>query len=212
MAHKFKKKKSNKDRNKPCPCGSGKKYKKCCWNKEIENKNAERIKGYENKIESLQSVKETENISQKVSSYRLGWEEGTKDDVLEQLKKMVYENGEYPYIVEESEDRIEVHSICIHGVCRSGSIAAPIDFENVNGLWDSNESWDGDFCIICDETLCPSCGKKHALLCPLCHNEIKIELSEQEAIKAYKENMDIFKKIKCKECGYSLFNDKECVD
>ena len=25
------------ERNAPCPCGSGKKYKKCCWNKEIEN-------------------------------------------------------------------------------------------------------------------------------------------------------------------------------
>jgi preprotein translocase subunit SecA len=24
----------NKARNKPCPCGSGKKYKKCCWNKQ----------------------------------------------------------------------------------------------------------------------------------------------------------------------------------
>lgn len=25
------------ERNAPCPCGSGKKYKKYCWNKEIEN-------------------------------------------------------------------------------------------------------------------------------------------------------------------------------
>jgi hypothetical protein len=22
-------------RNEPCPCGSGKKYKKCCWNKDV---------------------------------------------------------------------------------------------------------------------------------------------------------------------------------
>ncbi len=26
------------ERNAPCPCGSGKKYKKCCWNKEPMNK------------------------------------------------------------------------------------------------------------------------------------------------------------------------------
>lgn len=36
-------KKANKFRNKPCPCGSGKKFKKCCWNKEeIEVKYTEK--------------------------------------------------------------------------------------------------------------------------------------------------------------------------
>ena len=24
-------------RNKECPCGSGRKFKKCCWNKEVKN-------------------------------------------------------------------------------------------------------------------------------------------------------------------------------
>jgi len=29
-------------RNKPCPCGSGKKYKKCCYSKDVEEQNAKR--------------------------------------------------------------------------------------------------------------------------------------------------------------------------
>ena len=61
MAHRFKTKRSNKDRNKPCPCGSGRKYKNCCWNKDIENIRAKKIKEYEDQIEENErKIKENE--------------------------------------------------------------------------------------------------------------------------------------------------------
>lgn len=163
MTYKFEKQRKSKYRNKPCPCGSGKKFKKCCWDKEIDFLHAREIKEirdeikvnkrkikendkkiieYTQKIEENSHPEETtkinERISQKKIPITLGWGGRTKDEIIKQLKYLVYNDGEYPYVVEEREDYVEVHSICKHGVCRSGNVASPLDIENLNGLWDSN--------------------------------------------------------------------------
>lgn len=52
------------ERNKPCPCGSGKKSKRCCDSIEARTKKAqelkeERIKAYQERIEQIKKERES---------------------------------------------------------------------------------------------------------------------------------------------------------
>lgn len=62
------------ERNAPCPCGSGKKYKKCCWNKEIENQSTLEtnfLKTEQSDYTYIEPIaNKLGNILKKVSRYR----------------------------------------------------------------------------------------------------------------------------------------------
>jgi len=245
-------------RNDPCPCGSGKKYKKCCLDMGIRNPNANKIRKLKKKIKDnerkikenevrmkrynetikenekeieenkkqikmnkdisnkkskeignikrpITSVNNNNNTSHNGSSANNNSHEGGEDKIIQQLKDLIYKDNEYPYVVHEREDSVEVHSICKHGICRIGYDASPIDREDVEGPWESDSSWDGDECMACDAEICPGCGKRHILVCPQCHENIDIELTEDEAMKAYKEGRDIFINLRCDKCGSNIF-------
>lgn len=45
-------------RNDPCPCGSGKKYKKCCLNKSVEQRLAEAVARSSNNLKNEAHIKQ----------------------------------------------------------------------------------------------------------------------------------------------------------
>ena len=52
------------ERNAPCPCGSGKKYKKCCWNKKPENQSTLDVSFFKTSPSDYPSI---ETVANKIS-------------------------------------------------------------------------------------------------------------------------------------------------
>ena len=183
------KKKFKLGRNNPCPCGSGKKYKKCCLPKDEEKKR--------NRYEMVELPHH--------------WE--TKKEAVECMFRQIRSEGFFPCIDDVYENKekdieiVEIALVCPHGKSEeSRSISRSED-----GTWEWCETGTGgDFCPICEDknSVCTECGKNTVFCCPVCKNPIP-NLSEDEALRFYRSHIDFLHDTSCPKCGSSWLVQKK---
>lgn len=176
-------------RNDPCPCGSGKKYKKCCMIKDQESA--------KNELARKQKARETPGL----------WMEDMlpENDIystIEEFYDEVRSTGRVAYVIakypdEEDEELYPVHSIEVGELCRHGQpCAGSARFEKLDDdQWECTECGIGGEppCMLCEivkeglEIGCPECG----LPLP--------DFTEDEILEIYDKGIGFFD-IKC-SCG-----------
>ncbi|WP_210409025.1 SEC-C metal-binding domain-containing protein [Methanococcoides sp. AM1] len=173
-------------RNDPCPCGSGKKYKKCCISKENSQpriKNASISKN----IPGLW----VDDLSLKKNYYN------SIDELYDEIRATgrVPHGDEYTYGDEETglTRTIEVEELCRHGHPSGGSVTFD---QTDDGGWEGVESGSGGGgpCVLCEilkegfEIGCPECGKPFP------------EFTEGEILEIYTKGIEPLG-ITCPNCG-----------
>jgi hypothetical protein len=168
-------------RNDPCPCGSGKKYKKCCMIKDQESaKKAKKTPGLW-----------TDDLCPENEYY----------NTMEEFYSEIRSTGRIAYVIGEySDDGDEfgsIHTIEVGELCKHGQpCACSATFEETDdGRWESIEGGYGTEapCMLCEivkegiEIGCPECG----LPLP--------EFTENEIREIHRKGIEFFD-IKC-SCG-----------
>ena len=181
-------------RNDPCPCGSGKKYKKCCMSKEQQ----------ENKI--------SKGAKPKVIPGLWTYEMLPKKELYDSIEEFFDElrsTGRVPIIISENErddeefgysHTIEAGELCRHGYPCGGSAT----FKEIDGKWEWIESGEtmAPPCVVCDmqenniEIGCPGCG----IALP--------DFSEEEILQIH-ESRTLPIDIICPNCGSRFFQEDD---
>lgn len=184
-------------RNDPCSCGSGKKYKQCCMNK--EESSSARTKGPQ---------KEKSQIDiPGLWTFDL-FPEKAEYNSLDEFYDEIRATGRVPYILDEDEyddDLIgHVHNIQIGQLCKHGWPCGEIvEFQEIDDVWEHIESGFSNVaaCIICEilkdnvEIGCPNCGNRMP------------EYSEEEILSFY-ENSQLPLDLICNNCGTKFLQEK----
>jgi hypothetical protein len=172
-------------RNDPCPCGSGKKYKKCCMSKD-EKSHTEWKKQISIEI-SRHLLKHPCDIWWPEGGY------GSKQEIIN-----AYTSAGYVVDIEESDDDFDGeinHYLHVNLICPHGYSEHEEGFELVDGKWEGYESAEGDVCSVCqiirDHKVVPAC--------PSCNTLLPV-LPESERLRYYKEGIDYLSNALCPKC------------
>lgn len=171
-------------RNDLCPCGSGKKYKKCCMrndkNDKMEKKTSEDISKH--LLPDPFYLNHPDNFN-------------TEDEIINFYKSV-------GYIVDvdvwEDEDEgvsnLEVSLICYHGYSAHSQY-----FQLIDGKWKSDS---------CGTSICPMCysiRENEFIVCSSCGDSILPNtlptLSESERLFYYRDRIDYLSNVQCQKCG-----------
>lgn len=172
-------------RNEPCPCGSGKKYKKCCMEKDEKNHD-------EMKKEIFEEI--SRHLLPHPSKLNYHRTFNTKEEIINFFK-----SAGYVVDIEENEDEfdgetyhyLEVNLICRHGYSEYGE-----GFELVDGKWEGTTDSEGNFCSVCEFIR----DHKFVPCCPSCNTVLPV-LLESERLRYYKEGIDYLSSALCPRCG-----------
>ena len=180
-------------RNELCPCGSGKKYKKCCLNKDREEQEIKKNPINESNLPTLNRS----NLP-KFGTNMLCEDElfNSKEEIFESIRK----SGFVPVIEVEDECDLEDGSdpivyLQIALVCKHGFSEESRTFDlREDGKWEWVESgFGGDPCMLCG-------NDSSFLICPVCKTRCK-ELTEEQIINLYESGMNYLTGEKCHICG-----------
>lgn len=178
-------------RNDLCPCGSEKKYKKCCMEKDRQQKNEWKRKVLEERPKHL--LKHPSFLRQPEDGFN------SIDDII-----TAYTSAGYVLDIEERNYDVDgdgeiSHYCTINLICPHGCSEVEQTYLLVNGKWDNTESGEGG-------TYCPVCSfirEHHALpACPSCNTLLPV-LPESERLRYYKERIDYVSTALCPKCGAS---------
>ncbi|WP_406657389.1 SEC-C metal-binding domain-containing protein [Methanolobus sp. ZRKC2] len=170
-------------RNERCPCGSGKKYKKCCINKDQESVKNQKSK----EISGLWR----DDLQHEKLFY----------DTMEEFYSEIRSTGRVPYVIDEYFDDYEelgtVHGIEVSELCRHGHpCAGSVTFEETeDGRWESTEGGSRDI-EVCQ--LCEIVKDGTVIGCPKCRSPMP-EFTEKEIREIHEKHIGFFD-IKC-SCG-----------
>ncbi len=126
-------------RNDPCPCGSGKKYKKCCMGKDKEQK-----KEFLEKVESMNRISMSAGLAGRDKDIF-----DSKEEILESIRA----EGLEPVTTEETYDiddepvtTLTVELYCKHGHSEVERVYVLLD----DGKWELIEEGYGTPCPECE--------------------------------------------------------------
>lgn len=201
-------------RNDPCPCGSGKKYKRCCLSK--DESTARNVRAAKACVSKSDSEPDKFGVV-----HSIGEDSGPKDALLKWISAEAGHRNLFAFVDLESDDtynddldghaQIEVHLICQHGHSNE-SWYIEHDSEDPPDLWRYEGSGGGgDSCPFgCfdypDSRVCPDCGKLLRVTCTKC-GEV-IEFSREQAINMYQHG-GLWSCDPCPHCGETLGTDVE---